>query len=229
MKSFLHSFFQKEHALLLLSLLASGLVFFRIFYLQEGGSDSYSNLQTWPRLRFLFLGWNLILAWIPLGLMYLLPYCPRKRWLQGGILITWLLFFPNAPYLMTDLIHLRPRAGIPLWFDALLLFTFAYLGLALGVRALEGLRGYLREQYSRNWANAFTLATLLLSGLGIYLGRVLRWNSWDALLRPRGPILDALALVHSPSQNREAWLMILLFTMVFSAIYWTQRGHFRKT
>lgn len=228
MKSFLHSFFQKERALLLLSLLASGLVFFRIFYLQEGGNDSYSNLQTWPRLRFLFLGWNLILAWMPLGLMYLLPYFPRKRCLQGGILITWLLFFPNAPYLMTDLIHLRPRPGIPLWFDALLLFTFAYLGLILGVRALEGLRGYLREQYSRNWANAFTLVTLLLSGLGIYLGRVLRWNSWDALLRPRGPILDALALVHSPSQNGEAWLMILLFTMVFSAIYWSQSGHFRK-
>ncbi|WP_020536294.1 DUF1361 domain-containing protein [Lewinella cohaerens] len=229
MKSSLQQFLHKERALLLLSLLASGLVFFRIFYLQEGNIEGYSNLRTWPRLRFLFLGWNLILAWVPLGLLYLLPYMPRKRWIQGAILTAWLLFFPNAPYLMTDLIHLRVRPGIPLWFDALLLFTFAYLGLALGIRTLEGLRSYLREHYSRTWANGFTLATLLLSGLGIYLGRVLRWNSWDALLHPQGPILDTLALVHSPLQNGEAWLMILLFTLVFSTIYWSQRKQFRNT
>lgn len=229
MKSSLQQFLHKERALLLLSLLASGLVFFRIFYLQEGSIEGYSNLRTWPRLRFLFLGWNLILAWVPLGLLHLLPYMPRKRWIQGAILTAWLLFFPNAPYLMTDLIHLRVRPGIPLWFDALLLFTFAYLGLVLGIRALEGLRSYLREHYSRRSANAFTLGTLLLSGLGIYLGRVLRWNSWDALLHPQGPILDTLALVHSPLQNGEAWLMILLFTLVFSTIYWSQRKQFRNT
>ncbi|WP_367391642.1 DUF1361 domain-containing protein [Lewinella sp. LCG006] len=228
MKSFLHSFFQKERALLFLSLLASGLVFFRIFCLQETSIDGYSGLLSWPRLRFLFLGWNLLLAWIPLGLVYLLPKLPKKRWLQGGILTLWLLFFPNAPYLMTDLIHLSERPGIPLWFDALLLFTFAYLGLILGVRALEGLRGYLRQQYSGSWAHGFTFVTLLLSGLGIYLGRVLRWNSWDALLRPRGPILDALALVHSPFQNGEAWLMIFLFTLVFSTIFWSQSGQIRN-
>lgn len=230
MKAFLQTFFQKERALLFLSILASGLVFFRIFYWQEGGAavHDYYDLRTSPRLRFLFLGWNLLLAWIPLGLLYLLPYFPRKGWLQGGILTAWLLFFPNAPYLMTDLIHLRARPGIPLWFDALLLFTFAYLGLVLGIRALEGLRRYLCQYYSRSWANAFTVTTLLLSGLGIYLGRVLRWNSWDALLRPHGPILDTLALVHSPLQNGEAWLMILLFTLVFSAIYWSQRGQFRN-
>jgi uncharacterized membrane protein len=228
MKPFLQQFFQEERALLLLSLLASGLVFFRIFYLQEEAIDSYSGLRSWPRLRFLFLGWNLLLAWMPLGLLYLLPYVPQKRWLQGGILAAWLLFFPNAPYLMTDLIHLRIRPGIPLWFDALLLFTFAYLGLTLGIRALEGLRRYLRQQYSPNWANGFTLATLLLSGLGIYLGRVSRWNSWDALLHPHGPILDTLALIHSPLQNGEAWLMIFLFTVVFSTIYWSQSRQFRK-
>lgn len=230
MKSFLQQFFHKERALLLLSFLASGLVFFRIFYWQEGvgAINDFYDLRTSPDLLFLFLGWNLILAWVPLGLLYLLPYFPRKRWLQGAILTAWLLFFPNAPYLMTDLIHLRVRPGIPLWFDALLLFTFAYLGLILGIRALEGLRSYLREHYSRSWANAFTFATLLLSGLGIYLGRVLRWNSWDALLHPRGPILDTLALVHSPSQNGEAWLMIFLFTLVFSAIFWSQSGQIRN-
>jgi uncharacterized membrane protein len=230
MKSFLQPFFQKERALLLLSLLASGLVFFRIFFWQEGGesiNDLY-DLRTSPRFLFLFLGWNLLLAWIPMGLLHLLPHLPRKRWLQGGILTAWLLFFPNAPYLMTDLIHLRLRPGIPLWFDALLLFTFAYLGLVLGIRALEGLRSYLREHYSPSWANIFTTTTLLLSGLGIYLGRVLRWNSWDALLRPHGPILDTLALVHSPLQNGEAWLMIFLFTLVFSAIFWSQSGQIRN-
>jgi uncharacterized membrane protein len=122
---------------------------------------------------------------------------------------------------MTDLIHLRVRPEVPLWFDALLLFLFAYLGLWLGIRALGGLRVYLKREFSAGWSNSFTALTLLLSGLGVYLGRVLRWNSWDALLRPRGPVLDTLELFHSPVENSEAWLMIIVFTLIFGSVYWS--------
>lgn len=130
---------------------------------------------------------------------------------------------------MTDLIHLRVRAGIPLWFDALLLFVFAYLGLWLGMRALEGVRTYLRQQYSCLWSNLFTALALTLSGLGIYLGRVLRWNSWDAFFHPKGPVLDTLALFLSPGKHLDAWLMIIVFTLVFSGFYWSQTERLQST
>lgn len=227
MKSLFNLFIKKERAFLMLSLLAVGLVFFRIFYLMEGSCTQWGSLRTCPRLRFLFLGWNLLLAWVPVGLIYLLPRVQPNRFLLGLLLLVWLLFFPNAPYLMTDLVHLRARPGVPLWYDALLLFHFAYLGLWLGIRALEGVRAYLRQQHGRWWANVFTTLALALSGLGIYLGRVLRWNSWDAVFRPQGPVLDTLALFLAPEKHLEAWLMIVVFTLVFSGIYWSQGERLR--
>jgi uncharacterized membrane protein len=124
------------------------------------------------RPDFLFLVWNLALALIPVGLAI-----PER----GGVprLVLWWLFFPNAAYLVTDLVHLRPRA-MPHWFDVGLFASFALAGLAASAWSLERMRGRVPSR----WRFVFLLAVGASAGFAIWIGRFLRLNSWDPLLRP---------------------------------------------
>ena len=134
-----------------------------------------------------FLVWNLVLAWVPLALAFA-AYATARR---GGGLATWifgtlwLLFFPNAPYLLTDFIHLHESSTTPLWYDALMLAAFAWTGLLLGFASL-----YLMQMIWQRFAGPAAswlgvVASLAVASFGVYLGRFLRFNSWDALIRPR--------------------------------------------
>ncbi len=167
-----------------------------------------------------FLMWNLFLAWVPVGcalvaqglaFSLLGPRRPMRVRLQlvtlAAFSLGWLLFFPNAPYLMTDLVHLRPfQENNLVWLDTAMFATFALLGVALGCLSLlamqEVVAAACRQVFERvrgarpvarflasgsGWL--FALATLGAGSYGMYLGRVMRWNSWDALLN-----VDDLAL-----------------------------------
>jgi uncharacterized membrane protein len=132
-----------------------------------------------------FLAWNLILAWIPLVLALASFSCARR----GGdvavwtLLVLWLLFFPNAPYLLTDFIHLG-EGPAPLWYDALMLSAFAWTGLLLGFGSLYLVQLIVRRSFGGTVAWLGVLGALVLASIGVYVGRFLRLNSWDALLHP---------------------------------------------
>jgi uncharacterized membrane protein len=133
-----------------------------------------------------FLVWNLFLAWVPF-LLALVAYASATRQLTGATVlfgVLWLLFFPNAPYLLTDFIHLRESPAAPLWYDALMLASFAWTGLLLGYASL-----YLMQMIWERAAGALSwlgvIGALALASFGVYVGRFLRLNSWDALVRPR--------------------------------------------
>lgn len=219
------SFIRKYQALLALSALSIAMLLFRIFYLVESSCNPW-DIYVCPKLRFLFLVWNAILAWIPIALLEFMAESNSKirSW---GLFILAILFFPNAPYLVTDLIHLRSQAGIPLWYDALLLFSFAYLGVTLAIRALRLMQAFMFSRFASKQAWFGMALILFLSGIGIYLGRVLRWNSWDAIFEPHHLILDALALLWSPLQHLEAWLMILLYSTLLACVYWVWQQDYR--
>ncbi len=144
---------------------------------------------------FAFLNWNLLLAWIPLvcaaGAWLLQGRAARVRWRTLPLLGLWLLFFPNAPYILTDLMHLAPRQGVPLWYDLLLLLSYAWNGLILGFVSLWVVHGLLQRWFGPlvGWLGA--TGCLLAGAVGIYLGRFERWNSWDLLTQPE-PILRSL-------------------------------------
>jgi len=136
---------------------------------------------------FLFLVWNLLLAWMPLCFALLLRASERMRWpvLAGAaLLLFWLLFFPNAPYIVTDLLHLRHRPPVPLWYDVLMIFSFAWTGLILGFWSLIEVHKYLERRLSPMVAWPFVSLALVLGGVGVYLGRFQRWNSWDLFTNP---------------------------------------------
>lgn len=150
---------------------------------------------------YVFLLWNLALAWLPyllsLGAAGIDRYAPRARLLLlPAVGALWLLFFPNAPYIVTDFIHLGRFRGFAWWYDVGLLAIFAWTGCFLGVASLDVMQGIVRRAAGRVAAWLFVLASALLGGLGVYLGRFHRWNSWDALFAPHdvaAAVLDTLA------------------------------------
>jgi len=174
---------------------------------------------------YIFMVWNLFLAWVPyvwsLAAASSRRRAPAAWWrliLPGAL---WLLFFPNAAYLVTDFVHLRPRELIPLWFDVGMLAVFAWNGCFLAVASLRTMQtlvaGYLGGAAS--WL--FVATAIGLDGLGIYLGRFLRWNSWDLFLNPHGVLSDAAAIIAHPIENRQATGVIGLFGVLLLVCYMT--------
>ena len=175
--------------------------------------------------HYMFLIWNLFLAWIPFAfaiwVAVLDKLWPSSRWMLIAPSGMWLLFFPNAPYIVTDFIHLQRIEPLALWFDIALLVLFAWTGCFLGVSSLQMMQSVVRRRIGRLWSWAFVLTTLGLSGVGIYLGRFLRFNSWDLLTRPAhllGNILDALA---NPMAHQRAIGVSLMFSLFMLVCYVT--------
>lgn len=202
---------------------------------RRAGQDSFARLA-WPlglasaagvlllaarawhsaRGQHLYLAWNLFLAWVPLWLAW--QAVRAGLFTRAGLVLglLWLLFFPNAPYVITDLGHLHERPPVPLWFDILLLqlfiltsLTAGFLSLRLMQRAVTSARGALA-----GWC--FAAVALALAGLGIYLGRVLRWNSWDVVTQPLDLLKDIGGLIFYPRANRPA----IRFCAGFTGFLW---------
>jgi uncharacterized membrane protein len=167
--------------------------------------------------------WNLFLAAIPLGLSLGLQGI-RRDVFAAPVLAGWLLFFPNAPYVLTDLMHLKERSGVPLWFDLLLLLSFALVALWMGFQSLRVVQDWVRWRTSSpaiSWVFAFV--TMMLSGFGIYLGRFLRWNSWDIFSRPEFLIADFSRRLGDPATSLKIWGVTLGFGGMLMIVYvsWT--------
>ena len=154
-----------------------------------------------------FLGGNLILAAIPFAIsQWLLFFPPRGNAALFAGVFLWLLFFPNAPYLVTDLIHLaRTRPPVPLWFDLALFLSFAWNGLMLGYLSLLDLHSTMAKRFGRRAGWAFAGAALVLASFGIYIGRFLRWNSWDLFVRPRPLLSDVSERLFHPVDHSEMY------------------------
>ena len=173
-----------------------------------------------------WLAWNLFLAWIPL-LLALLLYERGRAGASWRVLVPlgllWLAFFPNAPYLITDLKHIGHGAQVPVLYDVLLLSAAAWLGLLLGLTSLFLVHAVARRLVGALDAWALVVAVLALSSFGIYLGRVQRWNSWDLVVHPAS-IGDQIGsgLLHPLSHPRPIGLTVLFTSfllMSYIALY----------
>lgn len=172
---------------------------------------------------FWFLAWNLLLAWIPLELMlWLKNRLKVQPWLTAvNILITavWLLFLPNSFYLITDIIHLQSRGDISIMFDAIMLLSFVISGLILGYVNLYMLHKMLMDRISRARAHIIVAVVLLLSSFAIYLGRYLRWNTWDVLVSPAGLLFDVSERFINPIAHIQTYAMTLVFFIFLGSLY----------
>src|SRR6476660_5312223 len=172
--------------------------------------------------NFRFLIWNLFLAWIPFALAVFVYDRWRRR--RGGVLLLvlgalWLLFFPNAPYIATDFVHLQHDTLSPYWYDAVTIAAFAWMGVLLGFASL-----YLMQTVVRQWRGAiagwiFAFVAIALGSLGIYLAPFLRLNSWHALEHP--PVLPRIlhAVARDPFAYQQAIGVTVLFTVALGFAY----------
>lgn len=170
---------------------------------------------------FLFYVWNLFLAAIPVTVSRKLGK-QTKMGVQSWLLLScWLLFFPNAPYILTDLFHLEKRPPMPLWFDLLLMINAAWTSLMLGLESLRQVEQFLSKHLKPIWVNAWISFNLLLCGYGIYLGRFLRFNSWDIVTAPYSLLSATFHQVVNPYQNKATWVFTLLFGTSLILFYYT--------
>ncbi len=174
---------------------------------------------------FIFLVWNLFLAWIPylaaLWAAGIHQRHPRRWWATFAPGILWLAFFPNAPYIITDFLHLSARPPVPMWFDIGLLATFAWSGLFLAVFSLRAMQHVVRSFLGQAASWLFVLMTLGLSGLGVYMGRFLRWNSWDLLVQPKAVLADIVFRLAHPFSNPGTFGVSILFSAFLLMCYLT--------
>jgi len=197
-------------SLVLLTLLCIGLLVLRVVH-------SHHFTYAW-------LWWNIFLAWLPLGFAVIAhqAYARHSRlswFLVFGCAVIWLAFFPNAPYLVTDIIHLQHRSDAPFWFDLILFVSIAWTGCFLGLVSLFLMQEIVRRAAGAAVSWLFALATLGLSGLGIYLGRFLRWNSWDLFFDPTrifGSLFDGL---RHPAAHSQTIVFSVIFAVFLGSMY----------
>lgn len=195
-------------SLAVLSLFAVAMIVFRIVY-----------TQTWEHAA---IAWNLLLAWIPFALALLVYDRARSGVLTptlaaGGLL--WLLFLPNAPYIVTDLKHVGSGGPVPVLYDVLLLSAAAWTGLLLGLTSLYLMHTVARRLVGAATAWALAVSALALSSFGIYLGRVQRWNSWDVFVRPGSLLEDIAGGALHPLSHPRPIAVTILFTSFLLATY----------
>jgi uncharacterized membrane protein len=161
-----------------------------------------------------FLVWNLFLAWVPVGFAVLAHERARRRLdaVVAALLVLWLLFFPNAPYMLTDFIHLGESRLVPVWYDALMLSSFAWTGLLLGFVSLYLVQLVTRRVVGPAWSWVGVACALGLASFGVYLGRFVRVNSWDALIRPGSVARIVRTELENPLQHPRLLAVLAALT-----------------
>lgn len=171
---------------------------------------------------YLFLPWNLFLAYVP----YLIT-----NWITRDIsvienkiklvlaILVWLLFIPNSFYIITDLFHLVHIDTAPRWFDLLMLFSFAWNGILFGVISMNKVEFIINLHTRKAYSFVFIVLVMWLCAFGIYIGRFLRFNSWDVITDPFSLAIEIMNMLFHPFQNAYAWGMTILYSIFMSFLY----------
>jgi uncharacterized membrane protein len=172
--------------------------------------------------QYLFLVWNLILAAIPYAVVLSIRSwnLHPKRLIFWPLMILWLLFLPNAPYITTDLLHLRSASTSSVWFDSLLTLNFAFNGIVLFFLALQPVQAMVASRSGVVVTWGFVGVIAGLSAFGIYLGRFVRFNSWDLLVAPGTVMEQVWERIADPFSYTRTWAMTLLYTGFLVVTYY---------
>ena len=183
----------------------------------------FTRVVATGHLTFIFLVWNLFLAYIPYCISSFLknnPWCVRSKWMFFIGFLAWLFFIPNSFYIITDLFHLG-IATVPIWFDLALLLSFAWNGLLLGILSVYQIEKIVKQLWPRSSEIVFVLPVMFLNALGLYVGRYLRFNSWDIISNPFALMSEMSNMLFHPFHYKPAWAMISCYSLLIMFIYLT--------
>ena len=155
---------------------------------------------------FIFLVWNLFLAFVPFAISLYVSNKPNtNQYKLAAISGLWLLFLPNAPYILTDFIHLRLSEPPLLWLDALMIASFAFSGMLYYMYSIQDMKSVLLKKFKPKWVKATFYLLPFLVAFGIYLGRFMRYNSWDIVHQPFGILANSLKILINPIVSYKIW------------------------
>lgn len=172
---------------------------------------------------YYFLFWNLLLAWVPFGFVWLLLRNLKTKSWREPLPILWsalaLIFLPNSFYIISDLIHLQDTGEIGILYDAVLFMSIILNGMIAGFLSVYLVHNQLLKRLSREYAHALIAVIFLLNGAAIYLGRSLRWNTWDIVAHPFGLLYDVSELFINPLAHTQFFGISLAFFLLLGGMY----------
>lgn len=181
------------------------------------------RIVTTGNLFFSFMFWNLFLAWLPLlfalGLRLNLTKKPWLHWQNIGLTLLWLGFLPNSFYMMSDLIHIQLSGEAWLMYDVGMLLSFVLNGMILGFMSIYIVHMRLLKRMSAAKAHIVIGLVFLASGFAIYLGRFLRWNTWDVIVNPTGILFDLSERVINPLNYTQTFVVTFVYAAVIAGVY----------
>lgn len=172
------------------------------------------RVQLTQSLNYTFLLWNMFLAVIPFMFAEYAKRLDITKTKKSHLIIlifAWLFFLPNAPYIITDFIHFKPESKMA-WFDLFMLFVNASTGTLLGLLSIVSFYDIVSVKWNKKIAQNFSIVVFFLCGFGIYLGRFLRFNSWDVLFSPLDLVKESILSF----QESTAWYI----TFGFGFLLW---------
>lgn len=174
-------------------------------------------------LQFDYLLWNLFLAWLPLVLVVFLIRNLRRHlwssWQPLVLTLLWLLLLPNSFYMISDFVHIQDVVRESLLYDVVMFTSFIFTAALLGFSSLYMVHSQLRQRLSQHISSTLVGSILLLCSFAIYLGRDLRWNSWDVLVNPAGILFDISDHLIHPFQHGDMFTSTLYFFVLLGSLY----------
>jgi uncharacterized membrane protein len=178
------------------------------------------------RISYIFLAWNLLLAYAPLVIANWLnrhEVVMRNKIIVVVSISAWLLFMPNSFYIVTDLFHLDTTAENRPWFDLTLILSFAWNGILFGIISIWKMEILLKRTKGRLASALLIFTVMWLNAFGVYIGRVLRFNSWDIIFNPFALLSEIVEMIINPYDYKGAWAISLCFGLFFVILYYTMK------
>ena len=177
-------------------------------------------------LSYGFLAWNLFLAYVPYFISEWLSKHPQilaSRVKLLALVFIWILFMPNSFYILTDLFHLNNMSKGDSWYDLTLILSFAWNGILFGILSIYKMELLLKKA-KRNFIAGFIIYVVMwLNAFGIYIGRFLRFNSWDIFVNPFSLISGIVEIIFNPYDYRYVWAMCFCFAFFMAILYYTTK------
>lgn len=178
---------------------------------------------------YLFLVWNLFLAFIPFAISTYLSFQQKlNSVILIAISIVWLLFLPNAPYIITDLFHLQSSHPNRIWLDVLTISAFAVTGMYFFYQSLLSMETVFKKKFGKTTSTYITPILIVLVAFGVYLGRYLRFNSWEILCQPLYIFESITSIIFNPKMHYNAWLFTALFALFLAVFYYAFKSNSNK-
>jgi len=174
-------------------------------------------------MEFGYFIWNLFLAWLPLFFSFWLVRTLRHKlwssWEAMAASFLWLMFLPNSFYMITDFIHLQEVKRVDVVYDAVMFTSFIFVSVVLGLSSLYLVHREFGKRFAWRASATWLAAVILLCSFAIYLGRDLRWNSWDVFTNPGGLLFDVSDRLLHPAAYPQMFLTVFVFFVLLGSMY----------